>query len=734
MFFAALVVWVTLRIAHGDSDSNDKLASVISMYAAIVSFPVAMVALVVTTRQGHAEQNSDLDMITDVLAMSVRSQWAAEERTRRVHDPFPLPVRWVNASASLTDHWPVVHGDLTRGSAISLAGYGDEILDVFDRVPSQRLVVLGRAGAGKTVLTSRFVLAQLDRRRTVDGPVPMVFSLGSWDPTFRSLREWLVDRLLVDYPMLASRNHVGMTVAAALLTTGRVMPVLDGFDEIPVRLRTQAISAINAGLGPDDRLFLTSRSAEYAAAVAAGDVLTGAAVVELVDLAIEDIAQYLPLTTRKIGKNGAATKWQPVLDRLRQPRGTAAEALAATLRTPLMVALARTCFSDTDADPCELLEPALDNQTLDDRRRAIEHTLFTEFVPAAYAHRPVDGSGDFRSSNTAKVEKWLRFLACHFAEPGRRDIAWWQLVSAVSWAVRAVAAALVIIVLGNCLLGVLAWLGSDWAPGFLLIAVPCGAGFVLVCGLAAGLVVGLQRQQPGGTPAPSRMWVRVPRRMGRGASPLLGSMRGSWATMWLSLWIGGGLVFGLIGQYVLDLDGAVVIGPGSGLVIGFATLLVIGVVCLLRSPVDPRAIVSPDDLLRVDRTTALSQGLVVGLGGTLSVGSMLWLTIEIIYGLGTGGAAAWIGFGIGGTIAAMIGWVYLYTVWGPWLLARVWLALRGRLPWSVMSFLADAYRRGVLRQSGGVYQFRHARLQEHLINTASDAAQPDADRVSLRQV
>jgi hypothetical protein len=48
------------------------------------------------------------------------------------------------------------------------------------------------------------------------------------------------------------------------------------------------------------------------------------------------------------------------------------------------------------------------------------------------------------------------------------------------------------------------------------------------------------------------------------------------------------------------------------------------------------------------------------------------------------------------------------------LIARTWLALTGRLPWPVMTFLRDAHRRGLLRQSGGVYQFRHARLQDQL--------------------
>jgi len=46
--------------------------------------------------------------------------------------------------------------------------------------------------------------------------------------------------------------------------------------------------------------------------------------------------------------------------------------------------------------------------------------------------------------------------------------------------------------------------------------------------------------------------------------------------------------------------------------------------------------------------------------------------------------------------------------------ARLLLALFGRLPWSTMAFLAGAHDRGVLRQVGAVYQFRHARLTDRL--------------------
>ncbi|WP_206307164.1 hypothetical protein [Streptomyces sp. F001] len=52
--------------------------------------------------------------------------------------------------------------------------------------------------------------------------------------------------------------------------------------------------------------------------------------------------------------------------------------------------------------------------------------------------------------------------------------------------------------------------------------------------------------------------------------------------------------------------------------------------------------------------------------------------------------------------------------WGAFAIARVYLALRRGLPLRFMSFLADAHRRGVLRQVGAVYQFRHLELQRRL--------------------
>lgn len=57
----------------------------------------------------------------------------------------------------------------------------------------------------------------------------------------------------------------------------------------------------------------------------------------------------------------------------------------------------------------------------------------------------------------------------------------------------------------------------------------------------------------------------------------------------------------------------------------------------------------------------------------------------------------------------------LQTAWPYFEVARIYLKLRREIPLDLMTFLQDAHeRRGVLRQAGAVYQFRHIDLQRHL--------------------
>lgn len=97
-------------------------------------------------------------------------------------------------------------------------------------------------------------------------------------------------------------------------------------------------------------------------------------------------------------------------------------------------------------------------------------------------------------------------------------------------------------------------------------------------------------------------------------------------------------------------------------------------------------------------TIGIPTGLAVGLVGGFVAALVSGLASRLIPGLKGG-------LSFGGS------------VWCWFLVSRCWLALADKFPWRLMTFLDDAHQRGVLRQTGAVYQFRHARLQDRLANT-----------------
>nr|SCO70298.1 Xre-like transcriptional regulator [Streptomyces argillaceus] len=644
------------------------------------------------------------------LAKAVAARWQREEEQRRIQDPYPLPVRWKAASEALTDHWANIRR-IPPGAPsgpLDLDGRLEEIAQTYRSVPSGRLVVLGRSGSGKTVLTLRFVLDHL-RTRTPAEPVPVIFSIGAWDPTALTLRDWLTERLTRDHPGTAARGPGGVSLAAALVDSGRVLPVLDGFDEMADGLRRPALEALNATTLP---LLLTSRPAEYAAAVAETDVLTSAAPVELVDLTLDDLDHYLPRTTRKTDRaDPAAGAWDSVLKHLREPSPDGAAApLATVLSTPLMVALARTVYSDTpDHDPAALL----DTERFASAQELEEH-LLDDFLPTVY-RRPGPGP---RAWDPDRAQRWLGHLAHHLTERGTPDLAWWRLGDGLRASTRVLVTALVT----GVVIGAL-----DVVPALFYLPLPPSLVDAASVGLLAGLLFGavhwLAYTVLGKAVAPSAVRLRIrgragPPRWTAGPRLVLGTLAGTaFGCMY-------GFAIGLVNAYrwQAGLSAALQTGLVNAIVLGLAfggaaglTFCLLG---LLEAPLDIASAVSPRSVLNADRRTTLIQlaiwapvfGVTVGLGVGVVVDLLqghLGLLIMDTAGLITIGAVS----GVGGAL----GYTLSMTAWGQWcVLSRLWLPLTGRLPWAVVAFLDDAYRRGVLRRAGAVYQFRHARLQSHL--------------------
>jgi hypothetical protein len=145
---------------------------------------------------------------------------------------------------------------------------------------------------------------------------------------------------------------------------------------------------------------------------------------------------------------------------------------------------------------------------------------------------------------------------------------------------------------------------------------------------------------------------------------------------------------------------------GSATVFGLAFGLAFG---LTVAPVNLSESPSPISVLRRDRSTFLLTTFVIALVSVLVLVLVFGVghpheRVPTIVGVATFGLALGLGIGMS------------QTPWGMFALTRAWLAMRGRLPFRLVAFLADAHQRGVLRQVGAVYQFRHIELQRRLAN------------------
>jgi hypothetical protein len=156
-----------------------------------------------------------------------------------------------------------------------------------------------------------------------------------------------------------------------------------------------------------------------------------------------------------------------------------------------------------------------------------------------------------------------------------------------------------------------------------------------------------------------------------------------------------------------------------------------------RTRVDLTTVVAPWSLRDADRTNTILQAfakfLVLGLG---FVAALLIIVKGRSQELGFCVMVMTIFLGDRALWSGLAG-----TAWGQWvLLTCVWLPLTDQAPRRPADFLEDAHRRGVLRQNGAVYQFRHAQLQRHLARSHQprrfrrDPPMPYRDLVDLARL
>ncbi|WP_192757838.1 NACHT domain-containing protein [Actinomadura algeriensis] len=639
----------------------------------------------------------DLERAADLLAEKVESQWKEEARLRSLSDPDPIPVAWhLIRNPRLMDH-PVNIEDGADAASDAMEWHASSadiaaLARRFRSTRRRRLVILGKPGMGKTSLAVQLLLHLL-KTRTVGEPVPVLLPVAAWDTSAHPrLQEWLAERLLQDYPALRA-TEPGTQAVHALAATGRIMPVLDGLDELAPATQARVVIALNRSLGDDDQIILTSRTLEYADAVAAaGDVLTSAAVLQALPLMPVAAADHL----ERILPPSPGRAWTKILGDMRTdggPRTAPSSAIAHVTATPFGLWMLRTAYITPGADPTPLTAPGRFPD-----RSTLERHLLDRLIPALIeSRRPtVDTAEHFRPrrhhapEDTRRHLAYLAYLLTHphnsDGTPRTRDLAWWNLARDTITPTRfRMRAGVLIGIVAGVLCGLTATLleGPFYGLAFLITCAP-------LVGLFACFAVGY----------PTNSWLHD--------QPAFADLqirdRHIRLIHELKYVLTAGLLAGLmIGSVITFADGFA-LGVTAAITLGLVPGAAAGLVHAVEMPTSTEEASTPLSSWRADRrwnitkfiglglTFGLMSGITAGLADNLSIGLTVGVTVAFPSGILLGRHHAWMAY----------------------LIAVRRLARRGCVPRDLMHFLDDAHRLGLLRAVGPVYQFRHAELQDHL--------------------
>ncbi|MCP4422954.1 MAG: NACHT domain-containing protein, partial [Chloroflexi bacterium] len=533
---------------------------------------------------------------------------------------------------------------------------GTKVWDVFDDAGGA-LLIMGSPGAGKTT-TLLQLATDLVQRADLDEnyPVPVALSLATWRGD-KSLADWMIDELSAQYeaPRQLGKKWVG---------NGRLLPLLDGLDEVEADLRHGCAQAINQfrRQHPNEQLVVTTRVRDYQTL----DIqLKLAQAIVLQPLSLEQIDIYLASVGKRLAGLRAALQSDASLRELAQ--------------SPLMLSIMTLAYYRMPADVAISLGGGELSRKL----------LFDVYVERMTRYR-----GGEKEYNPDDAVRWLAWLARQMAARNKTMLFlesiqpnWLPRGQQRQFADRLKLWIGLALALAGLLGGLIGWIVSDWS------ALAWGIGLGALAGLLAGVGSHLLIRY-------RIHWYKIETtekldwswpRAGFGSG--MGAFVGMAVGLPFSLMNSGG-----VGTLPWPLLG--------GLFVGMSQLLENG---LIASEVKLRT--APGQGIERSRRNGLLVGVGSGLGTAVILTSILALS-RIWLDFALSDALGWI---IGASLfLSLAGWLMyggLAALQHQRLLA--FLQQADAMPPNYVHFLDYASERNLLRKVGGGYMFAHALLLDY---------------------
>lgn len=206
--------------------------------AALVLSGIPLVIYLRRTDAGHPAVTDDrAEFSRKAMLAQVRTMWVNGVLTQSLYQQTLVELGLEERPGFLRRPWDMMLE--TADQRPRPVEPGTRLVDVVERY--RGLLMLGAPGAGKTTMLLTLLEDLLDvATHDKTAPIPVVFPLASWSSDSKPLEEWFVEELCGPLYGLSPE------LARSWIANDRVLPLLDGLDEVVLDKRLACAQAIEA--------------------------------------------------------------------------------------------------------------------------------------------------------------------------------------------------------------------------------------------------------------------------------------------------------------------------------------------------------------------------------------------------------------------------------------------------------------------------------------------------------